>query len=201
MFEGPSREAVNHYLSAVSRAYAVRPTDIASAPCRGDTAIQVEHLKFRNDKGCETPSVRQHESLRAELAFRAQHAIERLIVELNMRASAHENVLSFNSGRDDLTFGATVGVNTVNLVLPRIPLAGGQYFWNVRMWNADTGETLVDTPLQFPLLIDDEGRASGSLTIEREWGFAAAPVEGRAAIPIHETSEQEEPHEDLLLRE
>lgn len=78
----------------------------------------------------------------------------------------------------------TVGDHRVTLALPRIPLAGGQYFWNARMWNAETGETLIDTPMKFPMVIDDEGHATGALALDHEWGpVIVSPVSAGSVEP------------------
>ena len=88
-----------------------------------------------------------------------------------MRALVNENVLSFNSARDDLIFAGKIGVHRLTLDVAGIPLSGGQYFWNVRMWDAQRGTTELDTPLKFPMVIDDEGRATGILALDHEWTF------------------------------
>jgi len=113
--------------------------------------------------------VRSREPVRAELTFRLRREVPKLVIEANVRAAVNESVLSFNSGRDGWQLPGTVGVHRVTLDIPAIPLSGGQYFWNVRMWDADRGTTELDTPLKFPMVIDDEGRATGVLALEHEW--------------------------------
>ncbi len=203
VFEGPSRDAVGHYMQAVSRAYADRPTDSDAKTARESSLVEVEHLRFFT--GGDEPVVwmRSRDSVRAELAFRLRRPVERLVVELNLRASAGENLLSFNSGRDDREFHGMPGAQTLTLALPSLPLSGGQYFWNIRMWDAQSGETILDTPLKYPMVIDDEGRATGRLTIDRTWGFVS-PVSktdrGGMMPATRSCAATEDVDEDLLLR-
>lgn len=176
VYDGPSAEAVDHYLAAVSRAHPVRPTDLTETDVGVDGSVELIRFKLLNEAGEETISVRANEAVRAELTFRLRRPIPRLVVELNMRALADVNVISLNSGRDGVPLEGKPGVSTLTLMLRRIPVAGGQYFWNVRMWDVQTGETLLDTPLKFPMVIDDEGRGAGLVTVDREWTFDPAPA-------------------------
>lgn len=175
VFEGSSGEAVGHYLGAMSRTYAQRRTDILCGDVGLPNNVRVVSLRFFNGDGDDVVWQRASEPVHAELTLFLHRPIRRLVVELNMRTAAEENILSFNSGRDGLTFDGRVGEHKVRLALPQIPLASGQYFWNVRVWDGDTGETQIDTPLQFPLVIDDEGRATGRLTVDHEWTFLSLP--------------------------
>ncbi len=171
LFEGPSRAAVRHYLEAMARMYPERPTDVSTTEAGEDAIVDSVNLTFANEAGEEVVWIRPHEALRAELTFRLSRPVSHLVVELNLRASAHENLLSFNSGRDGLELDGRVGVHSLTLSIPRIPLAGGQYFWNVRIWGMGSGATLLDSPLQCPMVIDDEGGATGILSLEHEWAF------------------------------
>jgi len=168
-FAGPSRDVVGHYLSAMSRAYADRPSDL---PSNGDErASGVELLCFRllDASDEETVWVRADEETRAELTLQVRRPIGRMVVELNMREAVHGPLLSFNSGRDGRWFVGAAGVQRIRLTLPSIPLAGGQYFWNVRIWDADSGVTELDTPFRFPMVVDDGGRATGALRLDHDW--------------------------------
>ena len=51
-----------------------------------------------------------------------------------------------NSGRDETYFDGRPGTHKVQLSLPMIPVAGGHYLWNIRMWDGDSGVPLIDTP-------------------------------------------------------
>ena len=187
VFAGASREAVGHYLTALSRVYAQRRTDVVQSDTGRPDSVELVALRFRNEAGEDVVWLRAREPVRAELHLRLHRPIPRLVVELNMRASAEENMLSFNSGRDDLTFDGRAGEHKVILTIPHIPVAGGQYFWNVRIWDADTGQTELDTPLKFPLVIDDGGRATGRLAVDHEWTFISS-----ASVDV-DTGRQEEP--------
>ena len=153
----------------MSRSYTTCPTDVTSQPCEEPRAAELLDLRFVNEAGDEVVWVRPHDQIRARVTFRLRRPIPRLVVELNMRASVNENLLSLNSGRDGLTFDEPAGVHHVTLTLPGLSVSGGQYFWNVRMWDAGKGTTELDTPFRFPLVVDDEGRATGVLCLDHQW--------------------------------
>ena len=186
VFAGASREAVGHYLTALSRVYTQRRTDVVQSNSVGPDAVELVALRFRNEAGEDVVWLRAREPVRAELHLRLHRPIPRLVVELNMRASAEENMLSFNSGRDGLMFDGRAGEHKVILTIPHIPVASGQYFWSVRLWDADTGETELDTPLKFPLVIDDGGRATGRLAVDHAWTFISS-----ASVDADEDRQQE----------
>jgi len=180
-FEGAPSEAVAQYLGAMSHAYPARPTDVTAGGAAQAAAAELVELALLNEVGDELVWINPREAVRAVVAFRLDRPIGALAVELNLRASASENVLSFNSARDGLMFDVAAGTHRVTLTLPRIPLAGGQYFWNVRIWDAKTSESLLDTPLRFPMVIDDEGRATGLMTLDHAWSLAASAPKPAAA--------------------
>ncbi len=183
-YAGPARESVAYYLSAMSRAYVERPPDLIDGHERSSGAVEVLNLRIVRAGGEPAVWVRPHEPVRVELTFRLHRRIPRLVIELNMRARLHENLLSVNSGRDGITFPGTEGEHTITLSLPSIPLTGGQYVWNVRMWDADTGRAEIDTPFRFPMAIDDGGCKTGVVCLAHEWSFARAKtVEAVAAVP------------------
>ncbi len=168
-FLGCSQDAVAHYMEAMSRAYAAHKTDIPSEHGDKPGAVRLVGLRFLNEVDEEIIWTRPDRVVRAELTLRLERPIERMVVELNMRQSAHENLLSVNSGRDDTTFVGAEGEHKITLSLPSIPVSGGQYFWNVRVWDADRGVTELDTPFRFPLVFDDRGRTNGVLCVPHEW--------------------------------
>ncbi len=171
VYDGASRDAVGHYLSAMSRTYITHPTDVGADGDGQDRAVELLGLRFLDDNEEEVIWTRASEPIRAELRFRLHREIPELVVELNMRASSSENLLSVNTGRDGVTVQGGVGEHVATLAIPAIPVCGGQYFWNVRIWNAQRGTTELDTPFRFPLVVDDEGRATGALCLDHEWSF------------------------------
>ena len=180
VFSGDPRDAVSRYLDAMSRSYAPRPADLTSATSDGGSAVESHSLRFVNSQGEAVVWARAAEPIRAELSFRLRRAVPKLVIELNMRAAVHQNLLSVNSGRDGLTFAGHAGDNKVTLALPRLPVCGGHYFWNIRMWDSNAGTSELDTPFSYPLVIDDEGRATGILTAEHQWCLEA--TQGRAEV-------------------
>ncbi len=175
LFEGPSREAVRHYLGAMARTYPARQTDLRATEAGEDAIVDSVNLTFVSEDGQEVVWIRPHQAVRGELTYKLSRPVSHLVVELNLRASAHENLLSFNSGRDGLKLDGQAGAHSLTLTIPQIPLSGGQYFWNVRIWGMESGVTLLDSPLQCPMVIDDEGGATGILALEHEWTFDVSP--------------------------
>jgi hypothetical protein len=153
----------------MSRAYITCPTDVTDQPDAAPAGAELLDLHFVNQAGDDVVWVRPRDRLEAHLTFRLHRPIRRLVAELNMRASVNENLLSFNSGRAGRTFDLSAGVHSLILTLPGLAVGGGQYFWNVRFWDADRGTTELDTPFRFPLVVDDEGRATGVLCLDHEW--------------------------------
>lgn len=168
-FLGTSREAVAQYLQAMSRAYAARPTDVSSDAAELGGAVTLEGLRMLDAAGREIVWARSGEEIGCEVLLRSGREVARAIVELNLRSSLSEPLLSANSGRDGMTFALTPGLNRIVLRLDGLPLATGQYFWNVRVWDADRGTTELDTPFRFPLVLDDGGRSCGAVCVPREW--------------------------------
>lgn len=193
VFDGGSREAVGHYLTALSRSYAARPTDVSNDDADG--TISDVDLRFMGSDGREVVWVQCETPLEARLRFRLRRPVQRLAAELNLRASPEENLLSFNSARVGRTWKTDPGEHLIRLRLPGIPLAGGQYFWNVRIWDVHAGVTLVDTPLWYPMVIDDGGRGTGRLTIGHEWQWHGEPMGDDPAS--HSTAYTEHPSRPL----
>jgi len=169
VFDGPSRDAVGRYLSAMSKSYIPRPTDMPAYGQDQVAAVELLSLRLVDETGEEVVWTRARDPLRAELRLRLHRAIPRLVVEFNMRAPAGENLLSINSGRDGVPVEGSKGDQTILMTLPSIPVCSGQYFWNIRVWDADRGTTELDTPFSFPMVIDDGGKATGALCLDHEW--------------------------------
>jgi len=170
-FIGPAGDAVAHYFQAMSRSFTTHkpdlPVDSLAVGDRPD--VQLRSLRFLDLQGEELVWTHPDKPIRIEIVLQVHRAIPRMVVELNMRLLSHENLLSINSGRDERSFAVSAGRHTINLHLPTLPLSGGHYFWNVRVWDADRSTTELDTPFKFPLVIDDRGRSNGSLCIEHRW--------------------------------
>ncbi len=170
-FDGPAREAVGQYLHAMSRAFAERSADIE--PAWGGGAVELLSLRWVGAVEKEFVSAGPRDAIRAELRFRVRRPIAAAVVELNLRSAMNEPLVSLNSGRDGVTFKMSPGERCLTLRLASLPLAGGQYFWNVRLWNADLGVIELDTPFRYPMILHDDGRATGALCVEHSWSSDA----------------------------
>jgi hypothetical protein len=144
--------------------------------------VRVVGLSFFDESGEEVVWTRSRRAIRAELQIRLSRSFPRLVVELNMRASLTDNLLSINSGRDGRTFDVPSGDHMVTLSLPSLPVCGGQYVWNVRVWDSDSGRAEVDTPFRYPLVIDDEGCKTGKLSLPHEWSLTTQASVKSAAV-------------------
>jgi len=166
-FAGESREAVGVYMQAMSRSYAERGLEVAEG--KSVEAVTVDGLELTDGIGHTIIWVRPDEPICAELSFTLHKCVPRLVIELNMRATIAENLISVNSGRSDTYFDGRVGSHKVRLTLPTVPVSGGQYLWNVRMWDGDTGTPLIDTPFRYPMVVNDGGRVTGALSLPHHW--------------------------------
>ncbi|MFQ5463943.1 MAG: polysaccharide ABC transporter ATP-binding protein [Phycisphaerae bacterium] len=167
-FEGPSCDAINQYMAAMSRAYAEQPTDLCGAG-GGAGPVESVEIVFARDTGDQAVWIRASEPVRAEVRLTLSRPVPRLCVELAARVSAGENVLCFNSARSGEAFKCPAGDSSIALHVPALPLAGGRYFWNVRIWDLDSDETIANTPFRFPLVVDDDGNATGRLCVPHRW--------------------------------
>ncbi len=185
-FRGPSRDAVGRYLQAMTRSYTHRTGDLAGDERTADPVLELIDLRFLDGHGEEAVWLRPGEPVRAEATFQLHRPVARLVMELNMRASVSENLISVNSARDDRYFNATPGRHRLRLTLPNVPVAGGQYFWNVRAWDADCGTMLLDTPFRYPMVMNDGGRGTGALALDHEWRFDGSDAGCDQATVIRE---------------
>ncbi len=211
-FEGSPAEAITHYLQAMSATYTVRPTDMPIDESVDQRRLELIDFRLVGDRNASTVWVDSNKPLTVEIILQVRQAIPRAAIEFNLRrAASGENLVTCNSGRSDAFLTLEPGRHTVTLELTALPLAGGQYFWNVRIWDGDLATTELDTPFRFPMVVDDGGRATGTLALEHAWWLDGvreiqAPIDGplrRERIEtLNETSEPESEHarESLLVR-
>ncbi len=180
-FDGAAGNAVGYYMQAMARAYTERPTDL----CDGEHDRAIDHLQVRllNEDGDVIEIVGPGAPVRIHVSFRARDTIARLVCEANLRAATGNQLISINSGRDETFFRVAPGAHEITLALASVPLAPGQYFWNLRLWNADTGATLVDTPFRYPLAVDRSAIATGALCLPHEWVIRASLAQGEITAP------------------
>ncbi len=203
VYRGASRDAIGHYLEAMTHAPTTLQTDVVSGAGADGEVVALKGLGFLDEQGRSVVTLASADAVRAQISFELRRPISQLVVELNMRASTHENVLSFNSGRDARHFEGRCGLQTVTLELPSLPVAGGQYFWNVRMWDAESGETILDTPLSFPVVVDDAGRATGRFVLEHTWSHSelhGPPSAKDRDVVMGSRAPAEGSRENMLLR-
>ncbi|MGB0715058.1 MAG: polysaccharide ABC transporter ATP-binding protein [Phycisphaerae bacterium] len=166
-FDGDSREAVQHYMTAMAEAFTARPSDLR---IEGDgPAIEVDSVEFREATGASASCVDARGGLLVDVGFTSPVGDRPLIVEVAARAAAGENVVCFNSGRSGAAIRARSGMNVCRLRVPSFPVASGRYFWNVRIWDESSGATLVDTPFRYPLIVDDRGMTTGVMSLAHDW--------------------------------
>jgi len=170
VYDGSPGDAVGRYLAAVSNSHAARSADIAP-DAAAKLAPEITHFRLVDPAGAPAPWIRPREGIVVDLGFRLARPIARLVVEVNLRSADGHAILSLNSGRDGRQFGACAGPNRILLRLKDLPLAGGEYFWNIRMWDEQTGTCELDTPYRYPMVINEEGRACGIVSVVREWSF------------------------------
>lgn len=200
-FDGPPSGAIVQYQMAMPQGV-VRPPDILNEtePLR----IRVRNFVIRDGFGDEALCIRPDHFVRISIELEALHCCD-VILELNLRRTdIGENALSFNSARQGNSLTLDSKINHVTLDLPVIPLRGGQYLWNVRIWDAHNGANLVDSGFRYPMMIDDGGRATGCLALPCDWSVRPAPQVVATSVPtstpFSEFAQADEvEHEDLLV--
>lgn len=173
-FAGGSREAVGHYLTAMSQAMADRPGDM-SAEASAD--VEVLNVRLLGRDGAERANVEANRPVRVEIELEARRSFDELAVELNLRSGTQEAVASFNSSRSGVIYRVPNGRHSIRVDLPSLPLSGGQYYWNVRVWDARRGVVEADTPFRFPMVVYDGGRGTGMLALDHTWAREALPLQ------------------------
>ena len=174
-FEGPPGDAITHYLRVMSAVYTHRPTDVPVDESVDQRGIELVDFRLLDCTSASVVWIRPNEPAWVQITLRVRQVVARAAVELNLRrAASGENLVTFNSGRDGEFLAMVPGLHKVTLKLAALPLGGGQYFWNVRIWDSERATTELDTPFRFPMVVDDGGRATGSLTLEHAWSIDGA---------------------------
>jgi ABC-type polysaccharide/polyol phosphate transport system ATPase subunit len=173
-FAGRSKEAVAHYLAAMSQVMADRPGDMSAESSAG---VDVFGVRLLSADGAERANIEANRPVRIEIDLESRRPFNELAVELNLRSGTQEAVASFNSSRSGVTYELPSGRHSIRVDLPSLPLAGGQYYWNVRVWDAGRGVVEADTPFRFPMVVFDNGRGTGMLCLQHAWSPGAMPLE------------------------
>jgi len=166
-FHGSPADAVGHYLAAVMHrtgelSYTDQPQSVKSA-ARNIT------LNFLDQRDESVDLVTTESPLSLRVAFDLDEPIDRLSVETALRRENGQMVLCLNSSQQGVTYAADVGRSVVDVRLPSLPLAAGNYFALVRLWDAGRARLLGETPHKFALQVDDLGKGAGLLALPHEW--------------------------------
>jgi energy-coupling factor transporter ATP-binding protein EcfA2 len=175
-FVGPSSEAVSHYLAALSQGRTSRPTDLPADAAAIGSTVTLAGVRIGPAAGAATGRSHGTRGPAMELRLRCHRPPVPVIIECNLRGIGYENLLSLNSGRDGRPLSLDHEDNIVALKLADIPLAPGQYFWNVRVWDAKNGQTLLDTPFRFPFVLAGGPVTGGLVQVEHSWSCAASEL-------------------------
>jgi lipopolysaccharide transport system ATP-binding protein len=167
-FAGSPGDAVGHYLETVAQTHASRRADLSLIAGREATA-EVVQFRTLDSQGRPLPRIRPRQEFSLSVQVALSEPVASLVVEANLRSASGQGVLSLNSARDGRRLAGQVGENAVTIRVDSLPLAAGQYFWNVRAWDADSGASLADTPFRYPLVIHDSSPPCGMVYVEREW--------------------------------
>ena len=150
-----------------------------------DATVRIESFELRQNGMDASGHVNIDDVLDVRVALTTRHAA-RLVMELNLRAAAGENLLSVNSARSGSIFDVATGSHDVVLKVAPLPLAAGRYFWNVRIWDADSSETLIDTPFRFPMIVESSGVSTGKLALDHHWETHSMIPASHSPIHNHE---------------
>lgn len=193
-FDGEARKAVREYVTAITRSHAVRATDLDPSTTIDTTSLNEIEVAVQDATGRAVEAVQPDRPLCVQVRVRSPIRWNRLVVELNLRAATGERIASFNTGRDEVPVSLRPGENTLTVELPFMPIGAGHYFWNVRIWDAERGVALADTPLKFPMYVEETVGATGLLALAHRWSFAPLRDDEHAVPPPTDRK-----HEDLLL--
>lgn len=185
VFMGSSDGAVTHHLRAMT-SVAGRSPDIVAArtPVNASSGlIRDVSLHFLGADGDSAGVVSAAQPAGVEVRFGLRNAVNHLVVELNARTTQGVQLLSLNTARSGWSRSFTPGPQAVRVTLAELPLAGGEYFWNVRMWDADRGTALMDTPFCFPMVLRNDANASGAVCIAHRWSITAEPACVASTMP------------------
>ena len=97
-------------------------------------------------------------------------------------------------------FGQTETASTITTLGPEDHAISGtdaEREKKLKRLSSSIGRPMSDVEMK---VIDDEGKACGSLVIDRNWTFAASPVEAHSPAAARSPSGVDEAHENLLLR-
>jgi ABC-type polysaccharide/polyol phosphate transport system ATPase subunit len=182
--DGDTRQAVGAYMEALKGG-----VELAEA-ARSDQMGRITALRILNFDGVEISSSAANEAIKVEVAFELPCAVPRLSIDLDIRKELGVQVATFNSIQHGITFDAAKGANVLTLSLPELPLAGGQYFWQVFLQDTDTSQVLAISGHQYSFVIEDDGRPTGLLSLPHEWSHETAPdlggelPSGRASVAL-----------------
>ncbi len=195
VFRGSSGDAVTHHLRAMTSTAGRAPDILAAAHATEEKsgAVRDVSLRFLAPDSDGVDVVSASVPLQIELSFRLPGAAPSVAVELNARTAHGLQLLSLNTARSGWSPAVRSGLNRVRVSLPALPLAGGEYFWNVRMWDAERGTSLVDTPFCFPMVLRNDTVATGAVCLDHSWSIGDGRFVG--------TPESEEGSAQRTLRE
>jgi lipopolysaccharide transport system ATP-binding protein len=174
-FLGNPADAVAHYLRATMHTGgAVGYTD---QPHDESAAALVNDLVFRDGAGDCVTCVASGQAVEADVIFEAYERLPRLAVQIAMRQPGGGLFVTFNSQQQNVYYDVAAGTNQITLKLPGLPVASGNFFAQVRLWDAAQCRLLTETPFRFTLQVEDGGQTTGMLALPHEWS-KAQPIQG-----------------------
>ncbi len=161
--DGDTDRAVSAYMEALKGGVELVPAALSNKPG------EVTGCRICSAGGKEMLVGKPGDPLEVEVTFELSQPVQRLSIELDVRRDLAAQVATFNSVHQGITFDASSGANSVTLSLPELPLAGGQYFWQVVLQDADTSKVVAISGYQYSYVIEDGGRSTGLLSLPHEW--------------------------------
>ncbi len=166
-----SRSAVALYHQAVQRGTLLRSPDVRTIGATQTPSIRVDSVVFKDAQNRATHKISHNVPHTAVISLSANKPLQNAIVELNLSNNGHDVLVSFNSGRDGIALSIGAHHQELQLSIASLPLAGGEYVCNVRIWNADTLAIEVDTPFLAGFVIDPPDRPTGMVQVEHDWSL------------------------------
>ncbi|MCC7293156.1 MAG: ATP-binding cassette domain-containing protein [Phycisphaerales bacterium] len=163
------RSALALYYQAVQRGALVRSPDVPGIKTPPSPEVRVNSVIFRDSQNQATHQIPHNAPMTAAISLSATRPVPNAIVELNISNNGRDVLASFNTGRDGHAVSIDRHQSELKLFIDSLPLAGGEYVCNVRIWNGDTLAVEVDTPFLAGFVMDMPQRPTGMVQVAHAW--------------------------------
>ncbi|MBI1826374.1 MAG: ATP-binding cassette domain-containing protein [Planctomycetes bacterium] len=181
-YDGPASSAATEYLTAMTKSQPSRTGDIALV--HGCEKAELVAFRVLDELSDEVTSIAPNDSITLDLQLRFPTSVNELAIEINLHRVGRGLVMSLNSDRDDMRIQPCDSCMNLEIAVMRLPLCAGRYCWSVRVWRKPDGALLLDTPLMYPIAIEDVGTNAGAIAVNREWRLSTEAKYAKLPIAV-----------------